>query len=137
MRLSRTFSTQLVLKKTPPLVFCIVGLKGSLKDHVPRILEHDINVDTALRRKKNPTIRKYLRALSSIAGQRGLVKYGYFREESNLALFVKLLLFVTDRHVWRLRIKATRGKVEIEYQGNTRQVVENQGCGEGLWRGSL
>ena len=46
-RLSHTFSRELAFEPSlirkiyPRLVFCTVGLKESLEDHVPRILEHD------------------------------------------------------------------------------------------------
>ena len=57
MRLSHIFLRELVFepssisKRYLHLVFCILRLKGSLKDHDPRIL--------------GPAIRKYLRALTS------------------------------------------------------------------------
>ena len=44
-----------IWKRYPHLGFCIVGLKGSLKDHVSWILEHDFKVDTQIWSKRSPT----------------------------------------------------------------------------------
>ena len=56
---------QLDQKKISALIFCIVGLKVNLKDHLPWIWVNDLKVDTPIG-VKNPTTRNHFRALMSI-----------------------------------------------------------------------